>query len=169
MEKKMAFKLVLGALCACLTVVSFSANAATVYATNSNEITRYDAVTGVLQDSFGFAYNGGGLAYGDGYIYSTYSNEITRYDAVTGVLQDSFGFAYNGGGLAYGDGYIYSTYSNEITRYDAVTGVLQDSFGFAHNGGGLVFVPSSVPIPPALWLFGSGLLGLVGLARRKKS
>ena len=28
---------------------------------------------------------------------------------------------------------------------------------------------SNVPIPPALWLFGSGLLGLVGIARRKKS
>ena len=26
----------------------------------------------------------------------------------------------------------------------------------------------AVPIPPALWLFGSGLLGLVGVARRKK-
>ena len=26
---------------------------------------------------------------------------------------------------------------------------------------------SNVPIPPALWLFGSGLLGLVGIARRK--
>jgi len=26
-----------------------------------------------------------------------------------------------------------------------------------------------VPLPPALWLFGSGLLGLVGLARRKKA
>ena len=26
-----------------------------------------------------------------------------------------------------------------------------------------------VPIPPALWLFGSGLLGLVGMARRKKA
>ena len=25
-----------------------------------------------------------------------------------------------------------------------------------------------VPVPPALWLFGSGLLGLVGIARRKK-
>ena len=24
-----------------------------------------------------------------------------------------------------------------------------------------------VPIPPALWLFGSGLLGLIGIARRK--
>ena len=27
----------------------------------------------------------------------------------------------------------------------------------------------TVPIPPALWLFGSGLLGLVGMARRKKT
>ncbi len=30
-------------------------------------------------------------------------------------------------------------------------------------------VPAAIiPIPPALWLFGSGLLGLVGIARRKK-
>jgi hypothetical protein len=28
---------------------------------------------------------------------------------------------------------------------------------------------SVVPVPPALWLFGSGLLGLVGMARRKKA
>jgi len=28
---------------------------------------------------------------------------------------------------------------------------------------------AAVPIPPALWLFGSGLLGLVGIARRKKA
>lgn len=26
-----------------------------------------------------------------------------------------------------------------------------------------------VPVPPALWLFGSGLLGLLGMARRKKA
>jgi hypothetical protein len=30
-------------------------------------------------------------------------------------------------------------------------------------------VNQPVPIPPALWLFGSGLLGLVGIARRKKA
>lgn len=30
-------------------------------------------------------------------------------------------------------------------------------------------VPSSVPVPAAVWLFGSGLLGLVGVARRKQS
>jgi len=28
---------------------------------------------------------------------------------------------------------------------------------------------SAVPIPPAVWLFGSGMLGLVGMARRKKA
>jgi hypothetical protein len=29
--------------------------------------------------------------------------------------------------------------------------------------------PAAVPVPAALWLFGSGLLGLVGVARRKKA
>ena len=28
---------------------------------------------------------------------------------------------------------------------------------------------SAVPVPPVLWLFGSGLIGLVGVARRKKA
>jgi len=30
-------------------------------------------------------------------------------------------------------------------------------------------LPAVIPIPPAVWLFGSGLLGLVGIARRKKA
>jgi hypothetical protein len=30
-------------------------------------------------------------------------------------------------------------------------------------------IVSSVSVPPAVWLFGSGLLGLVGIARRKKT
>ena len=35
-------------------------------------------------------------------------------------------------------------------------------FGLLYTG-----TLTAVPIPPALWLFGSGLLGLVGMARRK--
>ena len=30
-----------------------------------------------------------------------------------------------------------------------------------------VFPPTATPVPPAVWLFGSGLVGLVGIARRK--
>ena len=30
------------------------------------------------------------------------------------------------------------------------------------------FSLSAVPVPPSVWLFGSGLMGLVGIARRKK-
>ena len=34
---------------------------------------------------------------------------------------------------------------------------------------GLNLAPTQVPVPPAVWLFGSGLLGLIGVARRKKA
>ena len=40
------------------------------------------------------------------------------------------------------------------------------------NATGLLegeLAPAAIPIPPAVWLFGSGLLGLIGIARRKKS
>lgn len=33
----------------------------------------------------------------------------------------------------------------------------------------LTIQTSVIPLPPALWLFGSGLLGLVGIAKRKKA
>ena len=39
--------------------------------------------------------------------------------------------------------------------------------GLGTLGGTLTRV-SSVPVPAAVWLFGSGLIGLVGLSRRKK-
>ena len=31
----------------------------------------------------------------------------------------------------------------------------------------LTYEASTVPLPPAVWLFGSGLIGLIGIARRK--
>jgi len=40
---------------------------------------------------------------------------------------------------------------------------------FDENGEptGLYLGPGVIPIPPALWLFGSGLLGLTGIAGKK--
>ena len=40
------------------------------------------------------------------------------------------------------------------------------SSGFVPQGMGYV---NAIPVPAAVWLFGSGLLGLVGVARRKKA
>ena len=34
---------------------------------------------------------------------------------------------------------------------------------------GATVTVGAVPVPPALWLFGSGLIGLVGIARRRKT
>ena len=53
-----------------------------------------------------------------------------------------------------------STISQTITCDDSF------SVGTPCNGVSIIDAPV-VPIPPALWLFGSGLLGLVGIARKK--
>jgi hypothetical protein len=45
------------------------------------------------------------------------------------------------------------------------TGTL--SFSGCHSAGGICAAPP-VPVPAAVWLLGSGLLGLAGLARRKR-
>lgn len=38
------------------------------------------------------------------------------------------------------------------------------------NGGiNLTMKPAAVPLPAAVWLFGSGLIGLIGFAKRKKA
>ena len=63
------------------------------------------------------------------------------------------------------------------TTGDALITIDIDTLTYSTIGGdiggdvrGMAFVtPSAVPIPSALWLFGSGLLGLVGIARRKKA
>ena len=62
---------------------------------------------------------------------------------------------YSAGSLLLGAG----SYSVDII-------VVASPFG---GGGAYVEVQSAIPVPAAVWLFGSGLLGLVGLARRKKA
>jgi hypothetical protein len=59
--------------------------------------------------------------------------------------------------------------TNTASNYEG-SGVFYDNICFNTSGdcdiGG---PPSAVPVPAAVWLFGSGLLGLVGVARRRKS
>jgi hypothetical protein len=53
------------------------------------------------------------------------------------------------------------------TPFDRV--VLIDWFDDVVFIDNLHFGNAVVPIPAAIWLFGSGLLGMVGIARRKKA
>jgi hypothetical protein len=82
------------------------------------------------------------------------------------------------------------TFSDPTVTNEAMDSVYELSFTFAHTGSSLMLnfganglqgiadeswgldnvkvQVSAVPIPAAVWLFGSGLLGLVGVARRKR-
>jgi hypothetical protein len=63
----------------------------------------------------------------------------------------------------------------DLNDFDSVTGAFS-SFSLANGPAGDPIFYSidtltlrAVPIPAAVWLFGSGLLGLVGIARHKKA
>lgn len=54
--------------------------------------------------------------------------------------------------------------------YTDANGVFKNAtFTLAANGNLIYAVPPSVPVPAAVWLLGSALVGLVGVARRKTS
>jgi hypothetical protein len=60
------------------------------------------------------------------------------------------------------------------TPYTPLAGVWSYQKGTNYDGGSGIAVSgyyqiSAVPIPPAILLFGSGLLGLIGITRRKKA
>jgi hypothetical protein len=60
---------------------------------------------------------------------------------------------------------VFSLNYNGVVSQDNPAGFAGMSYGL-HLEGTIV---SAVPLPSAVWLFGSGLIGLVGVARRKKA
>ncbi|HHJ36602.1 MAG TPA: VPLPA-CTERM sorting domain-containing protein [Gammaproteobacteria bacterium] len=53
------------------------------------------------------------------------------------------------------------------TGYQANSNVKGNLYAWAVQSGNVG--TAVVPIPAAVWLFGSGLIGLIGLTRRKKA
>jgi len=51
-------------------------------------------------------------------------------------------------------------YFRHLLNGSEVAGIMDDT--------SFIMTPVTVPIPAAIWLFGSGLLGLIGISRRKK-
>ena len=68
----------------------------------------------------------------------------------------AFDFAANVGTLGY------------LTSFELNVDAEDDSYNFVNaTWTGITIDSTTVPVPAAVWLFGSGLLGLVGFARRK--
>lgn len=80
--------------------------------------------------------------------YTISTNFASLGACTTGMVDDGIG----------GDPMTSAAFSAFNANFDILS-VHFDSF---------VPTPSAVPVPAAVWLFGSGLLGLVGIARRKK-
>ena len=80
------------------------------------------------------------------------------------VSGSTVGFNFDGG-LQPGDESLFYFIKTTATNYTLGSTVLIDG-GIASVQS---YAPTIVPVPAAAWLLGSGLLGLVGVARRKKS
>jgi len=59
--------------------------------------------------------------------------------------------------------------SNENWTYPGGAEWITVDGGIRYSGNAIMTNVAVVPVPAAVWLFGSGLLGLVGVARRKKA
>lgn len=59
--------------------------------------------------------------------------------------------------------------SGRIYTIDPLTGIATLTFGsgLSNDFRGIEFLPAPVPVPAAVWLFGSGIAAMAGLARRR--
>ena len=174
-----------------LTLLSGHASAATI-GWGSAPATIYAG------DSFSLNITGSGFTSNvdGGGVNFTYDKNILNVTSVTideivwdfGGAGISTGSIDNGAGTA--NGIMVNTFSTVIGSFDVATIQFQaigsgtsalNLTEYALNpwasGGSLIdpimasnslTVLQSVPVPAAVWLFGSGLIGLIGVARRKK-
>jgi probable HAF family extracellular repeat protein len=128
---------------------------------NNGDIVGYSSAASNVTERHAFLYSNGVMT--DLGIQSNWSvaSRINDSGQITGYFRDTNGlfhaFLYDSGVL------------NDLGTLGG------DSFAYGINDNGQIVGDSSlsaplsqVPIPSAVWLFGSGLLGLLGVARRRQ-
>ena len=175
----MVFKSILGAMCACLVFVSNAAFASIVHLGSSAtaNINVYDTTdwSPVSQTNLGIG-SIQAIAFGaDGFAYlgSSATANISVYDPTDWSLvsQTNLGIGAISAAAFGADGFAYlgSSATANINVYDPTDWSLVSQTNLGIGAISAAAFASPVPIPAAVWLFGSGLLGLIGVARRKKA
>lgn len=169
----------------CLAATAFmlasTAASATVWAPTNND------VDFIQWDLFGLSTDGGTLAMFDngdlggtalvigtdgGHVEFTasgsdYIAELFDVNNVSGgsiILSGDSNFEL---GMDYGQGYITDTSWAVASSPDTYLITFSGGVGNQTMGKTLAVDVQAVPVPAAAWLFGSGLIGLVGVARRR--
>lgn len=99
---------------------------------------------------------------------SLYVNNVDNTDGIPNANLD---FSFDGKSVvltATALGLSPGAHSVKLAVADTSDGIL-DAGVFIQQGTFNPDVTPAVPIPAAIWLFGSGLLGIIGIARRKKA
>jgi hypothetical protein len=160
----------LGALCATL-LVSGSANASTIFAPTDGTVnfllgnfTPNNTLLAMFDDS-DISYTGSSLniAYPEIVTITSGGSNPGDYTAKNVALESL--------NLTGSDWFRLAISTDDGTSWSGDTSVTflgADSYDVNFSDGSVLQVDVTViPVPSAVWLFGSGLLGLVGIARRK--
>ena len=94
--------------------------------------------------------------------------DVTNTSGGSITLSDNANFTL---GMDWGSGYFGDSNATLISSPDTYLIVFDGVDGFQNpiSGNTLAVDLAPIPVPAAVWLFGSGLLGLAGVARRKKT
>lgn len=153
-------------------IIYTTANAASVY--------NFDAA-GTINTSGGLDGLGIGTLYVGGTFTATFDTTTIQFSNINVATSPSSSFVFpDYDGTFDGSSFsgsqlvsilgLYNTYSGTFDGTNLnIAGVFYDPYydGYTYNYDISASV-SSVPVPAAVWLFGSGLLGLAGIARKKR-